>query len=67
MTKWFLKKANFNAQMYVTFGQARNDIDLQYSHTFINANSCLHLLIFRSQAVILSEKFTVFTFFCRKP
>ena len=36
--------------------RSRNDIDLQYSHIFINSIS------FRSQAVIVSEKSTVFTF-----
>ena len=35
-----------------------NDLDLQYSHTFRIATSCLHL----PQAAIFSEKFTVFTF-----
>ena len=38
----------------------RNDLDLQYSHTFINYIRCLHLLPFRSQAAIVSEKSTVF-------
>ena len=42
--------------------RSRNDIDLQYSHTFINLISCLLLLIFRSLAEIVSEKSTVFTF-----
>ena len=44
----------------------RNDLDLQYSHTFIISISCLHLPTFRSQAVIVSEKSTVFTFSHRK-
>ena len=44
----------------------RNDLDLQYSHTFINSISCLHLPTFRSQAAIVSEKSTVFTFSYRK-
>ena len=38
-----------------------NDLDLQYSHTFINFICCLHLPTFRSQAAIVSEKSTVFT------
>ena len=46
--------------------RSRNDIDLQYSHTFINSISCLHLSTFRSQAAIVSEKFTVFSFSYRK-
>ena len=33
----------------------RNDLDLQYSHTFIISISCLHLPTFRSQAAIVSE------------
>ena len=44
----------------------RNDLDLQYSHTFIISISCLHLPTFRSQAAIVSEKSTVFTFSHRK-
>ena len=46
--------------------RSRNDLDLQYSHTFLNSNSCLHLSTFRSQAAIVSEKSTVFTFSPRK-
>ena len=44
----------------------RNDLDLQYSHTFIISISFLHLPTFRSQAAIVSEKSTVFTFPHRK-
>ena len=44
----------------------RNDLDVQYSHTFIKSFSCLYLPTFRSQASIVSEKSTVFTFFYRK-
>ena len=46
--------------------RSRNDLDLQYSHTFIYSIRCLLLLTFRSQAVIVSEKSTVFTFSYRK-
>ena len=42
--------------------RARNDLDLQYSHNFINSIRCLLLLTFRSLAAIVSEKSTVFTF-----
>ena len=42
------------------------DLDLQYSHTFMKSISCLHLPTFRSQASIVSEKSTVFTFSYRK-
>ena len=43
--------------------RSRNDLDLQYSHTFIYSIRCLLLLTFRSLVAILSEKSTVFTFF----
>ena len=46
--------------------RSRNDLDLQYSHTFIYLIRCLLLLTFRSLAAILSKKFTVFTFSHRK-
>ena len=42
--------------------RARNDIDLQYSLTFINSIRCLLLQTFRSLAAIVSEKSNVFTF-----
>ena len=45
---------------------SKNDIDLQYSHTFIKSFSCLYLQTFRSQASIVSEKSTVFTFSYRE-
>ena len=40
--------------------RSRNDLDLQYSHTFIKSFSCLYLPTFRSQAAIVSAKSTVF-------
>ena len=43
--------------------RSSNDLDLQYSHTFIR---CLLLPTFRSLAAIVSEKSSVFTFFYRK-
>ena len=43
-----------------------NDLDLQYSHTFMKSITCLYLPNFRSQASIVSEKSTVFTFSYRK-
>ena len=46
--------------------RSRNDLDLQYSHTFIKSFSCLYLPTFRSQASIVSEKLTVFIFSYRK-
>ena len=47
--------------------RSRNDIDLQYSHTFIHSIRCLLLQTFRSLAAIVSEISTVFTFSYRKP
>ena len=46
--------------------RSRNDLDLQYSHTFMKSISYLYLPTFRSQASIVSEKSTVFTFSYRK-
>ena len=46
--------------------RSSNDLDLQYSHTFMKSISCLYLPTFRSQASIISEKSTVFTFSYRK-
>ena len=43
--------------------RSRNDLYLQYSHTFIKSFSCLYLPTFWSQASIVSEKPTVFTLF----
>ena len=43
--------------------RSRNDLDLQYSHTFIKSFSCLYLPIFRSQASIVSEKKRLFSLF----
>ena len=42
--------------------RSRNDLDLQYLHTFINSIRCLLLTTFRSLAATVSEKSTVFTF-----
>ena len=46
--------------------RSSNDLDLQYSHTFMKSISCLYLPTFRSQASIVSKKSTVFTFSNRK-
>ena len=45
---------------------SRNDLDLQYSHTFIHSIRCLLLTTFRSLAAIVSEKSKVFTYSFRK-
>ena len=47
---------------FVCTQPARNDLDLQNSHTFIHSIRCLLLPTFRSLAAIVSEKSTVFTF-----
>ena len=36
--------------------RSRNDLDLQYLHTFMKSISCQYLLTFRSLAAIVSEK-----------
>ena len=46
--------------------RSRNDLDLQYSLTFIKSFRCLLLPTFRSLAATVSEKSTVFTFSHRK-
>ena len=46
--------------------RSSNDLDLQYSHTFIYSFRCLLIPTFRSLAAIASEKSTVFTFSYRK-
>ena len=46
--------------------RSRNDLDLQYSHTFMKSISYLYLPNFRSQGSIVSAKSTVFTFSYRK-
>ena len=46
--------------------RSSNDLDLQYSHTFIYSIRCLLPLTFRSLAAIVAEKSTVFTFSHRK-
>ena len=46
--------------------RSRYDLDLQYSHIFINSIRCLLLLPFRSLAAIVSEKSTVITLSYRK-
>ena len=46
--------------------RSRNDLDLQYSHIFINLIRYLLLLTFRSLSAIVSKKSTVFTFSYRK-
>ena len=46
--------------------RSSNDLDLQYSHTFIYLFRCLLLPTFRPLAAIVSEKSTVFTFSNRK-
>ena len=46
--------------------RSSNELDLQFSLTFIYSIRCLLLPTFRSLAAIVSEKSTVFTFSYRK-
>ena len=46
--------------------RSSNDLDLQYSHTFIYSIRCLLLPTLRSLAAIVSQKSTGFTFSYRK-
>ena len=46
--------------------RSSNDLDLQYSHTFMKSISFLYLPTFRSQASIVSEKSTCFSSSYRK-
>ena len=54
----FLRKSGLNLCMctHDIGPRSRNDLGLQYSHTFIYAIRCLLLLTFRSLAAIGSEK-----------
>ena len=47
--------------------RSRNDLDLQYSHTFVYSIRCLLLLTFRSLAATVSEKSAVLIFPIEKP
>ena len=47
--------------------RSRNDLDLQYSHTFIKSFSCLYLPTFRSQASIVFKKQLFSLFPIEKP
>ena len=47
--------------------RSSNDLDLQYSHTFMKSISCLYLPTFRSKTSIISEKSTVSLFPIEKP
>ena len=68
MALWFLRKKQVLIFIFVNGlePRSRNDLDLQYSHIFINLISCLHIPTFRSQAAIISEISIVFTFSYRK-
>ena len=58
----FCEKIQFEILYVNNLGpMSRNDIDLQYSLTFINSIRCLLLPTFRSLAAIVSEKSTAFS------
>ena len=63
MAHWFLRKENVIFIRTTSLARVKNDRDLEYSETFIDSISCLQLPTFRSQAAIVSEKSTVFTFY----
>ena len=44
-----------------------NELDLQYSHTFIKSNNCLHLPPFRSQASVIMKNPLISLFPIEKP
>ena len=61
-----ITRFTYNAvEFYGPQGPRYKEVDL-YSHTVKNKISSLHLPAFRSQAAIVSEKSTVFTFSYRK-
>ena len=47
--------------------RSRNDLDLQYLHTFMKSISCLYQLTFRSLAAIVSEIPLYSLFLLEKP
>ena len=47
--------------------RSSNDLDLQYSHTFMKSISCLYLPTFRSQASIFSKNILFSLFPIKKP
>ena len=51
----------------IGFEFLRNDLDLQYSHTFIKSFSCLYLPTFRSQASIVPKNQLFSLFPIEKP
>ena len=61
MAQWLLIKQVQVSYVNDLGPRSRNDLDLQYAHIFINSIS------FRSQAAIVSEKSTFFTFPTGKP
>ena len=62
------EKIQFEILYVHDLGQrSKNDIELQYSHTFMKSISCLYLPTFRSQGSIVSEKSTVSLFPIEKP
>ena len=58
----FCSERHSNLYVHDLGPRSRNDLDLQYSYTFINSIRCLLLSTFRSLAAIVSEKSTIFTF-----
>ena len=68
-TQWFLKKVCLIFICKDLGPRSRNYLNLHmfiYKYTFINSISCLYLLALKSQAAIVYEKSTAFTFSYRK-
>ena len=67
MAQWFPRKAIlFIYVNYIGYG-SRNDLDHEYSHTFIYSNWCLSLPNSRSQAAIVVFFFLKNILFSRFP
>ena len=49
------ENAHLKPDLGVLIKSSLHDLDLEYSHTFIDLISCLHLQSFRSQAAIVSK------------
>ena len=58
VTSIMLIDFHFHVPKSLPWAKVKNDLDLEYSHTFINSITCLPLPNFRTQAAILSEKST---------
>ena len=67
-TKFGKNDPVLSAKIRFSLGQGQKllQVDFEKSYTFIYSISCLHLPTFCSQTVVVSEKYTVFSFSYRK-